>query len=1138
MPKHRRKLSSKTITAVIIFLSLVLAAAAAPAQTKQVSFDHLTIENGLSQNSVTCLHKDSRGYLWFGTYDGLNKFDGYEMTAYYANPLDPGAIGGNLIQCITEDPDGHLLIGASEGGLNRYNRLTDSFDRYRHNPNNSNTISDDFVHCIFFDRSGRMWIGTNNGLDRVDLPDSTFSHYYHNPEDSTSLVDNIIKSIVQDRDGDIWVATNGDGIHRYDPHTDSFVRLNSSFPGRNINGYYKRLLVDSQNRLWITSNLGGLFCYDKTTGIFERFNHDPNDSTSLSHNNVMAIVENRDGTFWVATDGGGLTYFQPVSETFTTYSHDPNQATSLSTNQLLALYIDDTDILWIGTFSGGVNSYDQNRQRFTVYRYAAEGNTGLSNKSVLAIFEDSQGEIWIGTDGGGLNQFDPVKKTFTHIKHDPTDPNSLGFNVIKAICEDNRGHLLLGTWSHGLEYFDRQNNVFSHYNPNNLDLSLPQIPSSNDVWALLRDHQDRIWVGTLGGCLDIFDPITRTFAGYCEDPEDPYSFPTTSVMVLLEDSHKQLWIGTSEDGLFYFDEENMRFHNFTFDPSDPHSISSNVVRAITEDCQGNLWIGTQGGGLNLFNPKDQTFTSFSIADGLPSKSVVGILEDDHGYLWLSTLKGLAKFNPHDKTCQTYTVQDGLQSDEFNYTSLLKSRTGEMYFGGINGLNVFHPDSICDNSYVPPVVITDFQIFNESVQVGAADSILSQHISETEELTLSYRHSVLSFEFAAMNFTITEKNQYAYIMEGFDTDWHYVGNERKATYTNLDGGRYVFRVKASNNDGVWNEQGVSLKIRITPPFWQTFWFRLIIIGIIIFIAISIHRVRTRLIQEQKKILKRKVQERTAQLASANAEIQSLLEKFKEENIRMRAELDVTRRIQQMILPSDEELSHLSNLDISGYMEPADEVGGDYYDVLNEENNEIKISIGDVTGHGLESAIVMLMAQTAIRALTQSKLINDPVHMLRILNQTLYKNIHRMGFNKNMSLVILDYKMGQVRVSGFHEDILIVRQNGTIELMHTTGMWLALEEEILPYLSQTEKQIDLQPGDGIVLYSDGITEARPPDTDPSPETMYGLDRLCQVVSQNWGKSAIEVKNAIVEDVSNFVGQNCNHHDDLTLVVMKQL
>jgi PAS domain S-box-containing protein len=593
----------------------------------------------------------------------------------------------------------------------------------------------------------------------------------------------------------------------------------------------------------------GICILDVEKNIFTHFHHEP-ELNSLNNNNVRVFYEDDDGMMWIGTDGGGLNFFNRKNRTFTYTEYNPDRENSLISNVVFTIFKDNGGLVWIGSFQGGVNIYNKNRYKFIPYKKVSKGEYGLSYKSVRAIFQDSDNNIWIGTNGGGLNQFNRKDGTFIHYKPDPLNINSLNGDAIMCVYEDHKRNLWIGTWDQGLNFYDRKKNRFIHYKhePDN-EYSL----GSTHVMAVYEDRNMNFWIGTIGGGLDLFDRGKGIFSHYTHDPANDSSISDNGILTMLEDSKGDFWIGTLY-GLNLFNREKGSFIRYVTDITNNQSISDNNVRTIFEDSRGNLWFGTMKGGLNRLVDKDKkTFISYLKKDGLPSNTIQDILEDDHGNLWISTTQGLSKFNPQTMSFRNYDATDGLQSNDFDYTAAYRCRNGEMYFGGINGFNVFHPDSIKDNFHIPPIVITDFHIFNKSVKIGEKDFPLQKHVSETDEIELSYKHSVFGFEFAALDYSAPAKNQYAYQLAGYDKDWIYCGNRTRVTYTNIDPGKYVFKVKGSNNDNIWNEAGVSIKIDILPPIWATLWFRIIAVLFVLFLIAAFYRIRLHNITKRNRRL---------------------------------------------------------------------------------------------------------------------------------------------------------------------------------------------------------------------------------------------------------------------------------------------
>ena len=868
------KLSDKILTGLFIFITLFLLPVVAgrfiphlQAETLHTKLESITIENGLSQNSINCILQDNKGFMWFGTQDGLNKYDGYRFTFYKHYMDDPNSISDNFILSIYQDKSNIIWVGTNGGGLNRYDPRLELWEQYTHTNQNPKSLSSNFIYVIYEDSEGKLWIGTDEGLNRFDRKTKAFHRYKHNPDDLQSLSDNFVYSIVEDHRGHLWIGTAG-GLNRLDRETGRFSHYaHDPNDQRSLsdNTVYA-ICEDQRGSLWI-GTAQGLNRFDPEKEHFTQYLHNPHNNHSLSHHSVRTIYEDSRGTLWVGTDDG-LNHLSRNSEKFVHYKHNPDDLNSLSNSIIRAIYEDRSGILWIGTFGGGINRISREKEKFALFRNDPNNPNSLSSNSVWSIHEDREGTIWIGTDHG-LNKYDRDNGTYVHYKHDPNDISSLSQGIVRSIDEDRSGILWIGTYGGGLNRFEETEGRFIHYQHDPDD---PNTLSNDYIRIVYEDRSNDLWVGTNDG-LNKWDRQSGKFVRYQHNFSNPHSLSNDRVRSIYEDKSGHLWIGTY-GGLNQFDRETGQFTHYKNDPKSPTSLSNDRV-SIYEDPSGFLWIGTLGGGLNQFHRERKQFTHYTEKDGLPNNSVYGILGDDSGHLWISTNNGLSKFNPETKTFQNYDFHDGLQSNEFNGGAYCKTRAGEMFFGGVNGLNSFFPDSIKADRYNPPVVITDFHILNQRVPIGVnrdGRDILKESITETKFIQLSHKEKVISFEFAALHYAISDKYEYAYIMEGFDPDWNYIGNRRVATYTNLSPGNYIFRVKASNNGGIWNEETTNIRIKVVPPLWKTLWFRIIFFSMIILTGISIYRIRTRAIQERNRMLEQRVEERTARLRDINEKLQ--------------------------------------------------------------------------------------------------------------------------------------------------------------------------------------------------------------------------------------------------------------------------
>ena len=777
------------------------------AQFPPTRFDQISIEQGLSQSSVTCMIQDHKGFMWFGTQDGLNKYDGYRFTVYKHTPEDSNSLSSNYIRSLYLDSDenGNVLwIGTWGGGLNKLNLNTGIFSHYKHNPENPKSLSNDYIKSIYVDRTGDLWIGTDGGgLNKLDWETGTFYQYKHDPHNPNSLSNDYVNSIHSDPNelGNVlWIGT-GKGLNKFDYATESFSHYvhdpdnPNSLSTNNVSSIYSEP-EEPGSALWVGTWGGGLNRLDRETGIFYHYENDPENPNSLSNDYIQSVYVDPSGVLWVGTDGGGLcrlNWDDRETGVFARYQHEPANQKSLSHDYVLSIYEDKSGTIWFGTWGGGVNKFDRHKYKFPHYKRDPKNPNSLSSNTVTAIYEDSRHSrvLWVGTLGSGLNKWNRNTSTFTHYTHEPENPNSLSDNAVWTIYEDHLGRLWVGT-SGGLSRLSRDEHGVETFEHWTVDPDNRNSLSNKNVRAMIEDRSGMLWIGTLNG-LNRFDPETEIITRYLHDPENPNSLSHNSVSTIHEDQWGALWIGT-QSGLNRLDMRTETITRYLHDPENPNSLSFDEVSTIHEDTSGILWIGTYGGGLNKYDPKNSSWTHYREKDGLSNDVIYGILEDDYGHLWLSTNNGLSRFNPRTETFRNYGIQDGLQSNEFNMGAYHKSRTGEMFFGGINGFNTFYPEDIRDNPYIPTIVISDFQIFNKSVFIGAgADgrSILQKQITETEAIELSYKDYVFSFEFAALSYTTPEKNRYAYIMEGFDKDWTFTDAQRRfATYTNLPAGRYT------------------------------------------------------------------------------------------------------------------------------------------------------------------------------------------------------------------------------------------------------------------------------------------------------------------------------------------------------------
>ena len=833
-------------------------------QTDNILFQHITIEEGLSQATVNCILQDSKGFMWFATQDGLNKYDGYTFTVYKHDPEDPNTISQNYVTALIEDRGGFIWIGTRVNGVSRFDPAGGTFKHYVNDPRDPNSLSSNAVRDICADPEGPLWIATEGGgLNRLDPKTGIFTRYRNDPQNPGSLSSDIVLCIHKDHGGTMWVGTRA-GLNRFDPQAGRFTHyLNDpQNPGSLSDNEVTTIYRDRPGALWVGTRQGGLNRLDPLTGTFRRFMSVPGKPGSLSSNWAAKILEGGAGVLWIGTHGGGVNRFDPATETFIHYRCDSNNPRGLNDDDIRSIYEDRTGIIWFGTFSGGINKFDPRTAAFVYYTHNPRDPYSLCAGSISSICEDRSGVLWVGTVNG-LNRYDALLDGFKVYKHDRADRRSLSNNEVWALYEDSGGVLWVGT-RNGLNRFDRETGTFYSYSHDPRD---PNSLNDNDIAAICESGPGRLWIGTEQAGLNEFDRSAGIFKHYEHNPLDPNSLSCNFILSLCKDRRGNLWVGTLE-GLNRFELQTGKIYRYLMEPGKPGGLSLNTIGPIYEDSTGRLWIGTSGGGLNLFVPSQDNFRHYHRGQGLLNEVINGTLEDDKGYLWISTNQGIFKFDPSGETFTQFDASDGLQGNEFNTGAYFKGRGGRFYFGGINGLTAFFPHEITRNPYTPPVAITSFQKFNKVVDPG-------KPLSGVTELELTYQDYVFTFEFAALDFAAPGKNRYAYKMEGFDLRWQVTDSKKRfATYTNLDPGEYVFRVKGSNNHGAWNEKGAAVTIKIIPPFWQTYWFRIFAVMLILGLISLFYGARVRKIQAQKRKLEELVDKRTRDLLLKKKELEKI------------------------------------------------------------------------------------------------------------------------------------------------------------------------------------------------------------------------------------------------------------------------
>jgi len=835
------------------------------AQNGSLRFEHIGIEEGLSNNNVTAILQDTKGYIWFGTMDGLNKYDGYSFKRYQFDPFDSNSLSQNTIYTIFEDSYGFIWVGTYEG-LCRFDRSTEKFSRFKPTPGAK--FSDPNISAVSEDSDGMIWAGSfTGGLCRLDRQKGIFL-----PEHFEIMG---VRCMYKDKTGVLWVG-GSTGLHKINlmakkggkPADVNFTHHGYDFsnPDSLSSNLVTSIFEDHEGIMWLATD-NGLNSFDKRTGKFKRYLNDPKNSHSISANNLgrwlgTSIQEDPEGNLWIATDKG-LNKLSRDRRVFTTFLHNSKDASSLSSDAVSALRVDKAGILYTGTREGKLDKANLNPKPFELRRNEPNNINSLSSNKIAAMLEDASGIIWIGTCGGGLNRWNRRTNQFTEFRRNLADPRMLTSDTVMALLEDRHGHLwvcngdVLSKWS-------TQSGEFIHYDSKDKNFKEVHKPY---IISISEDHDGYLWLGT-GSGIKRFDEKTGEFWHKRYNPDDTNGPGDYTAITIFADSRDNIWIGHGSRATDKYDKRTGKFNHYKHDPKDSASISSSVVCGFFEDAQG-LWLGTLSGGLCHFDYKTEKFRTYTDKHGLPANNVYSILTDNKNNLWLGTSNGLSRFDPIIKTFTNYDYRDGLQSNVFVATDntnlskggCFKASDGTLYFGGNNGFNFFDPEQLKPDSQIAPVVITQFKLFDQLVK-GA---------HESKEIVLKYDQNYFSFEFASLSFYNPSKNQYKYKLEGVDKDWVNSGPRHYVGYTNIDPGTYTFKVKGTNNDGVWNENGTSIIIIIKPPWWNTWLFK--IVAALCLIALFYGIIRWRIQQKFRvQLIRSEKDKQVAELQQQKTELE--------------------------------------------------------------------------------------------------------------------------------------------------------------------------------------------------------------------------------------------------------------------------
>lgn len=860
------KIIQKTTLVLIVFVFL----AKSYSQEKYFRFTHITVEDGLSLNEVTNIIQDASGFMWIGTYNGLNRYDGYNFKIFLPKTGSEKSISNHVINAIAEDKYGNIWIGTLDG-LNKYNKYTEKFFIYKHNPQNKKSISSNNILSLLVDNSGELWIGTLDGLNKYNYKTNDFTVIKKvsdrlNPDSLNSVV-----CIEEDYDGNLWLGT-WNGLTCMNKNGKVIKQLFSQPPNYKNFDYriVSYLLMDNSKNLWIGLSSRGLAKYDIRAGKIKFYKSVINNQNSISDNHINVIFQDSKNNLWIGTKNG-LNKYIPENDNFIRFFNDPKNSYSIIDNNIRAICEDKTGILWIGT-SGGVSKIYFPENKF----YYLEDKIKI-NQRINSIFFDDENNLWIGSFEGVYKIKD---ESVVQLKHIPGNANSLSDNYVLSVFRDSKGFVWIGTHHSGLNMYDPRKRKFKLFRYNINDTTSI---SNNGITSIIEDRNGNLWFSTWWG-LNRFDRVNEKFYRYLNDKNNPYSLPYDLVWVVFEDSKGMIWVGTDGGGAAMLNPLTNKFKIFKKDSDERYRISENRVIAIYESSDGIIWFGTTD-GLSCYDYKTDRTKIYTVNDGLPGNIINGIIEDEDGILWLSSDKGLSKFDRNNNKFYNYTKRNGLKELEFNQNAFGKNKSGYIHFACKNGLVFFNPDSIKDEYLTAPIVFTDLKLFNESIPVSES-SILKSSISQIKQIEIPSKYNVITIEFALLDFYNVKKNKYYYKLDGFDKDWNNVGTRNLATYTNLPPGKYRFIVKAYNDDGVRNVKVASIDIIILPAFYQTKFFKFLVLLLIAVTIVLYINFKTKRIIKLNKLLEEKVLQRTKDLDnSINKLNEEILERKKvEEKVR--------------------------------------------------------------------------------------------------------------------------------------------------------------------------------------------------------------------------------------------------------------
>ncbi len=875
----------------IVFLLLVTCgspAALAKSLPDTLSFLNILENKDIAMGEGASIFQDSDGFMWLGGGSSLIRYDGYEFREIFITADDKSGakIPINFARAIYEDSHHNLWVG-TRAGLLRYDPKSEQLTQVKNDATQSIKLTSASIFRIAELPTGELIIASSAGLFVFDIATSTYTVITPDAQKQNWIHSAEVNAIYIENDDVFWLGTTA-GLEKVNWKSKTFTlyKMNAAQPDSIPENGVIDVVSDREGKYWVATG-NGLVHYDPQTRQATRYQNNPNDRFSIGGSDIWKLLLDSQGILWIASDGGGLSVFDKEKNHFINHKFEAGRMGSINSNAVRTVVEDRNGDIWAGNFPSGINFFDRSSAAIVSYSRDLANPNSLANNAINPVAEDSNGNLWLGIDGGGLDYFDRQKGTFTHFKMDPNDPTTLNGDSVLALCIDSEGLIWTGVWGGGIASYNPADKKFTRYPYDKQRNHSERVSTSTTlnnahVWSIREDKNHEYWITTFAGGMSKFNPKTKHYTHYTHIDNDPESISSNFVWTTLEDSNGNLWAGAS-NGLNLMDKERAgAFTRFLPNPQDPGALKGSNVLTLFEDSKKRLWIGTDG-GLSLRDAATGKFTTFTKANGFLNDTIRKIIEDADGILWIGTNNGFASFNPETKAIKNYNRVSGRLVGAISNNSGALSKSGEIIFGGTNGLRIINSAELSENKIAPPIAFTDFKIFSDSVVIGAQDGILQSSINHTDKIILDYKKSLFVFSFSALNFRDIGKNKYTYMLEGFDKNWMEASGQRSAKYTNLDAGTYTFKVKGSNNDGVWNEEGKSITIVQLPPPWKTWWaYTLYALAILAVVAsfINSQRKKRRLIEAQNRLLEIKVLERTAELREKNNDIQAMLSNMRQ------------------------------------------------------------------------------------------------------------------------------------------------------------------------------------------------------------------------------------------------------------------